>query len=165
MYSISTRTTCTCTSLTTVPFYHMSSFGESSAFKHSENSSHSFIEYNKKHISRIYPSGRRMDSSNYEPVDMWNCGCQIGKKIHLHLYMYITYTTFLALNEAFTHTCRWSWKVTETFILFLATCTYKYMYIKSTVIFCIHVHVHVCSNACKYKSRVPYGRGTHYLYM
>ena len=89
----------TCTSLSTVPFYHMSSFGESSAFKHSENTSHSFIEYNKKHISRIYPSGRRMDSSNYEPVDMWNCGCQIGKE--MYMYMYITCTLYVHVSSTF----------------------------------------------------------------
>ena len=57
----------------------MSSFGESSAFKHSETNAAHYIEYNKKHISRTYPGGMRVDSSNYEPVDLWNCGCQIGQ--------------------------------------------------------------------------------------
>ena len=120
-YTLYMHCTCTCTiymyvhvhvqymhmynlylSLSIVPFYHMSSFGESSAFKHSENTSHSFIEYNKKHISRIYPSGRRMDSSNYEPVDMWNCGCQIGKE----MYIYIVCTCIFNFlwHEAFTCT-------------------------------------------------------------
>ena len=57
----------------------MSSFGESSAVKHSSrNNSTSFMLYNKRQLSRIYPSGRRVDSSNYNPVDMWNSGCQIG---------------------------------------------------------------------------------------
>ena len=57
----------------------MSSFGESKAFKLSDSSAHHFAEYNKLHISRTYPAGRRVDSSNYDPVDMWNCGCQIGE--------------------------------------------------------------------------------------
>ena len=61
-------------------FYQMSSFGESSAVKHSSrNNSTSFMMYNKKQLSRIYPAGRRVDSSNYNPVDMWNSGCQIGE--------------------------------------------------------------------------------------
>lgn len=30
------------------------------------------------HLSRIYPAGWRTDSSNYNPVEMWNSGCQIG---------------------------------------------------------------------------------------
>lgn len=29
-------------------------------------------------LSRIYPGGFRTDSSNYNPVPMWNVGCQIG---------------------------------------------------------------------------------------
>ncbi|CAI8025295.1 1-phosphatidylinositol 4,5-bisphosphate phosphodiesterase eta-1 [Geodia barretti] len=59
-------------------FYQMSSFGESSAVKYSSrNTSTSFMMYNKRQLSRIYPSGRRVDSSNYNPVDMWNSGCQI----------------------------------------------------------------------------------------
>ena len=58
----------------------MSSFGESSAVKYSSrNNSTSFMIYNKRQLSRIYPSGRRVDSSNYNPVDMWNSGCQIGE--------------------------------------------------------------------------------------
>ncbi|XP_054877194.1 1-phosphatidylinositol 4,5-bisphosphate phosphodiesterase delta-3-A isoform X2 [Poeciliopsis prolifica] len=30
-----------------------------------------------KKISRIYPSGQRLQSSNYNPQEMWNAGCQI----------------------------------------------------------------------------------------
>ena len=57
----------------------MSSFGESSAAKYSSRThATAFMLYNKKQLSRIYPSGRRVDSSNYNPVDMWNSGCQIG---------------------------------------------------------------------------------------
>ena len=60
-------------------FYQMSSFGESSAVKYSSQGQAShFMVYNKRQLSRTYPSGRRVDSSNYNPVDMWNSGCQIG---------------------------------------------------------------------------------------
>lgn len=66
-----------------VPFFHMSSFGESSAVKSSEKMAGHFLEYNKMHLSRIYPSGKRVDSSNYEPINMWNAGCQIGRELKL----------------------------------------------------------------------------------
>lgn len=33
--------------------------------------------YNKNQLSRVYPKGSRMDSSNYDPMPMWNCGCQM----------------------------------------------------------------------------------------
>ena len=37
-----------------------------------------FVEYNKRQLSRIYPAGGRVDSSNYNPQQAWNAGCQIG---------------------------------------------------------------------------------------
>ncbi|KAI4875134.1 hypothetical protein NFI96_000861 [Prochilodus magdalenae] len=33
--------------------------------------------YNKRQMSRIYPKGTRMDSSNYNPQAFWNVGCQM----------------------------------------------------------------------------------------
>uniref|UniRef100_A0A8C3UN92 1-phosphatidylinositol 4,5-bisphosphate phosphodiesterase n=1 Tax=Catharus ustulatus TaxID=91951 RepID=A0A8C3UN92_CATUS len=36
-----------------------------------------FVEYNKWQMSRIYPKGTRMDSSNYQPQMFWNVGCQM----------------------------------------------------------------------------------------
>ncbi|OWK57502.1 1-phosphatidylinositol 4,5-bisphosphate phosphodiesterase beta-2 [Lonchura striata] len=33
--------------------------------------------YNKWQMSRIYPKGTRMDSSNYQPQMFWNVGCQM----------------------------------------------------------------------------------------
>lgn len=38
-----------------------------------------YISHNIDKLSRIYPSGLRADSSNYNPVPLWNVGCQIGK--------------------------------------------------------------------------------------
>lgn len=57
----------------------MSSFGEPHAFKHKSHSGVDFVQYNKRQLSRIYPAGKRIDSSNYDPVEMWNAGCQIGE--------------------------------------------------------------------------------------
>lgn len=37
-----------------------------------------YAEYNKRQLSRIYPAGGRVDSSNYNPQQAWNGGCQIG---------------------------------------------------------------------------------------
>ena len=36
------------------------------------------MHHNMDKLSRIYPAGSRTDSSNYNPVPMWNVGCQIG---------------------------------------------------------------------------------------
>lgn len=37
-----------------------------------------YICHNAEKLSRIYPAGIRTDSSNYNPVPLWNAGCQIG---------------------------------------------------------------------------------------
>ncbi|KAG7488704.1 hypothetical protein MATL_G00037290 [Megalops atlanticus] len=58
-------------------FYEMSSFKESKALSLAENSATAFIHHNVDKLSRIYPSGSRTDSSNYNPVPMWDTGCQI----------------------------------------------------------------------------------------
>lgn len=39
-----------------------------------------FVRHNSHKLSRIYPSGQRLQSSNYNPQDMWNGGCQIGER-------------------------------------------------------------------------------------
>ncbi|XP_044032653.1 1-phosphatidylinositol 4,5-bisphosphate phosphodiesterase delta-1a isoform X2 [Siniperca chuatsi] len=73
-------------------FYEMSSFKESKAFNLAETSATPFIHHNMDKLSRIYPAGSRTDSSNYNPVPMWNVGCQIvalnfqtpSKEMHLN---------------------------------------------------------------------------------
>lgn len=35
------------------------------------------LRYNKLQLSRIYPKGTRVDSSNYNPQLFWNAGCQL----------------------------------------------------------------------------------------
>lgn len=57
--------------------YEMSSFSESKAKKLAKEAGTEFVQYNMKQLSRIYPSGLRTDSSNYNPQEMWNLGCQI----------------------------------------------------------------------------------------
>uniref|UniRef100_A0A4W5JKC3 Phosphoinositide phospholipase C n=1 Tax=Hucho hucho TaxID=62062 RepID=A0A4W5JKC3_9TELE len=59
------------------PPTEMSSFSESEALKHVKESGKHFVRHNSHQLSRIYPSGQRLQSSNYNPQDMWNGGCQI----------------------------------------------------------------------------------------
>ncbi|XP_051538475.1 1-phosphatidylinositol 4,5-bisphosphate phosphodiesterase delta-1-like isoform X2 [Myxocyprinus asiaticus] len=58
-------------------FYEMASFKESKAMNLAENSAMAYIHHNMDKLSRIYPAGSRTDSSNYNPVPLWNAGCQI----------------------------------------------------------------------------------------
>ncbi|XP_033494511.2 1-phosphatidylinositol 4,5-bisphosphate phosphodiesterase delta-1a isoform X1 [Epinephelus lanceolatus] len=58
-------------------FYEMSSFKESKAFNLADTSGTAYVHHNMDKLSRIYPAGSRTDSSNYNPVPMWNVGCQI----------------------------------------------------------------------------------------
>lgn len=58
-------------------FYEMASFKEGKALKLAEESATEYIRHNTDKLSRIYPGGMRTDSSNYNPVPMWNAGCQI----------------------------------------------------------------------------------------
>lgn len=57
--------------------FEMSSFGENKTKKLVKEKRAQFIEYNKKQLSRIYPAGSRIDSSNYNPQMAWRAGCQI----------------------------------------------------------------------------------------
>ena len=61
-------------------YFQMSSFSEANAFKHSGHAAGKFVLYNKRQMSRTYPAGSRVNSSNYNPVPMWNSGCQIGER-------------------------------------------------------------------------------------
>lgn len=36
-----------------------------------------FIDHNRRQLTRVYPKGSRVDSSNYMPLIFWNCGCQM----------------------------------------------------------------------------------------
>ncbi|XP_030625453.1 1-phosphatidylinositol 4,5-bisphosphate phosphodiesterase delta-1a isoform X2 [Chanos chanos] len=58
-------------------FYEMSSFKESKAMNLAETSATAYIHHNMDKLSRTYPAGSRTDSSNYNPVPLWNAGCQI----------------------------------------------------------------------------------------
>ncbi|XP_075229352.1 small wing phospholipase C gamma 1 isoform X2 [Lycorma delicatula] len=56
----------------------MSSFPETKAEKvMCQQESKFFHKYHQTQLSRVYPKGQRIDSSNYNPVPMWNAGCQM----------------------------------------------------------------------------------------
>ncbi|XP_072480828.1 1-phosphatidylinositol 4,5-bisphosphate phosphodiesterase beta-2 isoform X3 [Notamacropus eugenii] len=57
--------------------YVISSFTELKAYDLLTKSAVQFVDYNKRQMSRIYPKGTRMDSSNYAPQMFWNAGCQM----------------------------------------------------------------------------------------
>uniref|UniRef100_A0A1A7XC82 1-phosphatidylinositol 4,5-bisphosphate phosphodiesterase n=2 Tax=Iconisemion striatum TaxID=60296 RepID=A0A1A7XC82_9TELE len=58
-------------------WYEMSSFVETKAMDLLKNFPCEFLEYNKNQLSRMYPKGTRVDSSNYMPQLFWNIGCQM----------------------------------------------------------------------------------------
>uniref|UniRef100_A0A8C6TGP2 Phosphoinositide phospholipase C n=1 Tax=Neogobius melanostomus TaxID=47308 RepID=A0A8C6TGP2_9GOBI len=56
--------------------YEMSSFSESKVKKLTKDGKE-MVQYNVKQLTRVYPSGMRTDSSNYNPQEMWANGCQL----------------------------------------------------------------------------------------
>ncbi|XP_064623819.1 1-phosphatidylinositol 4,5-bisphosphate phosphodiesterase beta-4-like isoform X4 [Lineus longissimus] len=57
--------------------FNMSSFSESTGLGYLKTSAIEFVNYNKRQMSRIYPKGARVDSTNYMPQIFWNAGCQM----------------------------------------------------------------------------------------
>ncbi|XP_051941417.1 1-phosphatidylinositol 4,5-bisphosphate phosphodiesterase beta-2 isoform X2 [Hippocampus zosterae] len=57
--------------------YVISSFVETKGEAMIAKTAVDFVEYNKRQMSRIYPKGTRMDSSNFNPQPFWNVGCQM----------------------------------------------------------------------------------------
>jgi len=57
--------------------WEMSSFAEGKVMKFYSKHPVEFADYNSRQLSRIYPKGLRIDSSNYNPVPAWLCGAQI----------------------------------------------------------------------------------------
>ena len=47
--------------------WQMSSFSENAALGYLKSQAVEFVDYNKRQISRLYPKGARVDSSNYMP--------------------------------------------------------------------------------------------------
>ena len=88
-------------------YWHMCSISESQAVKMALQGPEEFVNHNKRFLSRIYPNGMRVDSSNYNPLDLWNCGCQIGKSF-LHLLF-----SLLVIHNQYALCCQWSLEYTD----------------------------------------------------
>lgn len=55
----------------------MSSFAERKAMSIVKKYGKDWVQHNVAHVSRVYPHGTRFDSSNYNPLVLWLCGCQM----------------------------------------------------------------------------------------
>uniref|UniRef100_A0A3B4TJ58 1-phosphatidylinositol 4,5-bisphosphate phosphodiesterase gamma n=1 Tax=Seriola dumerili TaxID=41447 RepID=A0A3B4TJ58_SERDU len=53
-----------------------------------------FLQYNRKALSRIYPKGQRVESSNYDPYPLWGVGC------HMVALNFQTADKYTQLNSA-----------------------------------------------------------------
>ncbi len=58
--------------------WQVSSLSETKAHQVMQQKATSFIQFNQRQLSRIYPSSYRVDSSNFNPQPFWNAGCQLG---------------------------------------------------------------------------------------
>ncbi|GAA6108595.1 1-phosphatidylinositol 4,5-bisphosphate phosphodiesterase beta-2 [Tachysurus ichikawai] len=89
--------------------YAISSFVETKGEQMIAKSAVEFVEYNKRQMSRIYPKGTRMDSSNYNPQPFWNVGCQMvalnyqtmdfPMQLNMALFEYNGRTGYLLKND------------------------------------------------------------------
>ncbi|NXN97391.1 PLCZ1 phosphodiesterase, partial [Rhinopomastus cyanomelas] len=57
--------------------YENNSIGEVKARKLVKHSAREFVSHTSRFITRIYPKGTRTTSSNYNPQEFWNVGCQM----------------------------------------------------------------------------------------
>ena len=60
-------------------YWQMSSLDETKASQlvSSRSTAEKFIKHNQVYLSRIYPKGTRVNSSNYDPIPLWLAGCQM----------------------------------------------------------------------------------------
>uniref|UniRef100_A0A061SJ09 Phosphoinositide phospholipase C n=1 Tax=Tetraselmis sp. GSL018 TaxID=582737 RepID=A0A061SJ09_9CHLO len=59
------------------PANQLCSFSETQLASKQDEFRSRIVEFNKRHLSRVYPSAMRMDSSNFDPVPAWQLGCQL----------------------------------------------------------------------------------------
>jgi len=60
------------------PIYYIHSFYENKIGELcKQGQSRQWIRYNQRYLSRTFPSGARVDSSNYNPIQAWATGCQL----------------------------------------------------------------------------------------
>lgn len=74
--------------------YQVASLNEHTAKKLSRKEAPQLIQYNTNNLLRVYPSGKRFDSSNFDPLIYWASGVQM---VALN---YQTDDVYLAVNQA-----------------------------------------------------------------
>lgn len=57
--------------------WNISSINEEKISKFLKERETEIIDFHRKYFTRIYPSGKRVDSSNYDPIDAFNAGAQL----------------------------------------------------------------------------------------
>lgn len=88
-------------------YYQMTSFVETrlDRFVKNKECAGNFVTYSRAQLSRVYPKGQRLDSSNYDPIPMWCAGSQMvslnyqtpGKSAR---HMMVTWSTDRSLYAA-----------------------------------------------------------------
>uniref|UniRef100_A0A6I8NFT0 1-phosphatidylinositol 4,5-bisphosphate phosphodiesterase gamma n=1 Tax=Ornithorhynchus anatinus TaxID=9258 RepID=A0A6I8NFT0_ORNAN len=58
-------------------FREIRSFVETKADTIVRQRANELLKYNQKGLTRVYPKGQRVDSSNYDPFRLWLCGAQM----------------------------------------------------------------------------------------
>lgn len=58
-------------------FKEIRSFVETKAESIVKQKPAELLKYNLKGLTRVYPKGQRVDSSNYDPFRLWLCGSQM----------------------------------------------------------------------------------------
>lgn len=56
---------------------HQFSVSEKTGAKVIKENKQDWIKHNFSHLSRVYPRGTRLQSTNYDPVTFWSAGCQL----------------------------------------------------------------------------------------
>uniref|UniRef100_A0A673Z3D0 Phosphoinositide phospholipase C n=1 Tax=Salmo trutta TaxID=8032 RepID=A0A673Z3D0_SALTR len=74
--------------------WQVSSLSETKAHQIMQQKAATFIHFNQRQLSRVYPSSYRVDSSNFNPQPFWNAGC------HLVALNYQSEGRVLQLNRA-----------------------------------------------------------------
>uniref|UniRef100_A0A4W5N8T3 Phosphoinositide phospholipase C n=1 Tax=Hucho hucho TaxID=62062 RepID=A0A4W5N8T3_9TELE len=74
--------------------WQVSSLSETKAHQIMQQKAATFVHFNQRQLSRIYPSSYRVDSSNFNPQPFWNAGC------HLVALNYQSEGRVLQLNRA-----------------------------------------------------------------
>ena len=58
-------------------FFEICSFAEPKRYTQNSQLAKTFNKRHTHQLSRVYPKGLRVNSSNYDPLSFWSCGFQL----------------------------------------------------------------------------------------